>query len=267
MTSLHSYLYVIRMASTKIEIYSAETFEEHGDIPINGLIDAADMISCQHFNCLYVADAKNGVVHRIEVGTNRTSQSYIVVSDVPYGLSLTTMECNVLVTCKQSNRVKQFTTRGELVREIFLDPSVVSPRHAVQLASGQLVVCHGVRSDTTHRVCLLTADGQRVLMSYDGSTMDGDRRSLNWPTHVAVDHRHGYVYVADYNNRRVVILNNDMVQVGEVNMTGREEADREPRSPLRLCLDVKNNRLYVAECGGHIAVCSVHWRFRSDTTD
>ena len=177
------------------------------------------------------------------------------------------MEHDVLVTCKQSSRVKQFTTRGQLVREIFLEPSVVSPRHAVQLASGQLVVCHGVRSGTTHRVCLLTADGRRVLMSYDGSTVDGDRRSLNWPTHVAVDHCHGYVYVADYNNKRVVILNNDMVQVGEVNMTGREATGGEPKSPLRLCLDVNNNRLYTAECGGHIAIYSIHWRFRYDTTE
>ena len=207
-------------------------------------------------------------VHRIDIRANRASQSiHIVVSDIPYGLSLTTMEHDVLVTCKQSSRVKQFTTRGQLVREIFLEPSGVSPRHAVQLASGQLIVCHGVRSGTTHRVCLLTADGRFVVMSYDGSTVNGDRCSLNWPTHVAVDHCHGYVYVADYNNKRVVILNNDMAQVGEVNMTGREATGGEPKSPLRLCLDVKNNRLYTAECGGHIAICSIHWRFRYDTTE
>jgi DNA-binding beta-propeller fold protein YncE len=240
------------MASAIIEVYCAETFEEREKIPVKGLIDSCDMTSCKHYNCIYIADAKNGVVHRIEIAANRVKQTYMVVSDVPYGLSVTNTEYHVLVTCKQSNKLKLFTTHGKLVREIFLEPTVVSPRHAVQLASAQLVVCHGENSNATHRVCLLTADGRRILMFFDNR-----QRPLNWPTHIAVDHLHGHVYVADYHNKRIVILNKDMAQIGDV--TGVTE---EQESPLRLCLDDENNRLYAAECGHRVAVFSIHQRYR-----
>jgi DNA-binding beta-propeller fold protein YncE len=251
-TLLHGCLYIIRMASTIVEVYSAETFEEREQIPVEGLIDSSDMTSCKHCNCIYIADAKNGVVHRIDIAANRLTQTYMVVSDVPYSLSVTNTEYHVLVTCKQSNKLKLFTTHGKLVREIFLEPTVVSPRHAVQLASGQLVVCHGEDSNTTHRVCLLTADGRRILMLFDVR-----QRPLNWLPHIAVDRFHGHIYVADYYNKRIVILNKDMAQIGDI-----ADVTEEQESPLRLCLDVEDNRLYAAKCGHRVAIFSIHQRYR-----
>jgi 6-phosphogluconolactonase (cycloisomerase 2 family) len=161
------------------------------------------------------------------------------------------------VTCKESNILKEFTTHGQLVREISLESSVVNPSHAVRLPSGLLVVCHGDRSDDIHRVCGLTADGQQVVMSYDGTNGQDIQSTLDRPTHVAIDSFHGYIYVADYNMKKIVVLNQSLVQVGEVKANIKEACCRNVKSPFRLCFDENTKCLYVAECWGSVAVYSI----------
>lgn len=252
------------MASTQVEVYGADTLEFQQTIQIKGIIDVTDMTSCERYLRLYIADSKNGVVHCIDVRGNRSAHPYIIVEDKPYGLSVTPLEFHILVTCKESNTLKQFTADGNLVRRLQLNRTVVNPRHAVLLTTGQLVVCHGETSDSTHRVCLLSADGGQVVLSFEGTVHDEDSSGggtrLNWPTHIAIDRLHGFIYVADYNNKRVVILNNDLAPVGVVGTDG-DTVQRQRKSPLRLCLDVDNNRLYVAECGDRIAIHSIHQRY------
>lgn len=215
---------------------------------------ACSNVLCVRCRCLYVADGIGGVVHRVELTRRRdhavpTSWS---VGDKPYGLSVTSLECHVLVTCRESSRLKQFTTHGQLVRQVLLDPALqlVGPRHAVQLTTGQFVVCHGAGMDSVNRVCVVSSDGRRVAISFGGGHL------LDWPTHVAVDRRHGYVYVADYNNKRVIVLNDDLVQVGELAAGARYGL----RSPRCLCYDADNRRLYVGESGGRVVVYAVNRR-------
>ena len=133
------------------------------------------------------------------------------------------------------------------------------------------------------RVCLLSADCQRVLMTYSGryrrhslseesSISSGvshydddedvdDRPNLDssWIADVAVDQWHGFIYVAEYDKQRVSILNNDLAKIGQLSDGDRQEP---MKSPYKLCLDVDNSRLYVAEIGGSIGVYSIHQRFR-----
>ena len=258
-TSIDRELYVLRMASSKIEVYSTETFDLQRHLPVKGIVDAIDMTSCPRNRCLYIADSKNGIVHRIQVDAAAPTSmgghtAGFHVYDKPYGVSVTPVKCDVLVTCKEVNKLKQFTTNGQLVREIVLETCVAHPRHAVQLVTGQLVVCHGERSDTNHRTCLMTADGKRVIASFAGD----EGKPLSWPTHVSVDSCHGYVYVADYNNKRVLILNSDMVQIGQVDGSRRNMS-----SPLRLCFNSDISCMYVAQCGGSVAVYSIHHPFHT----
>jgi DNA-binding beta-propeller fold protein YncE len=248
------------MQSSDVEVYSAETFELEDRLAVRGLIDAVDMTSCPSSRCLFIADCKNGIVHRLETGGNASAvnQSRWIVSDKPYGLSVTPFERNVLVTCKEAMKLKLFTARGELVRQLDLQQSVVgSPRHAVQLATGQFVVCGG---GTAGSVSLVNADGRRVVASFDGNSSDGgddEYAGGHRFYHVAVDGLHGYTYAADYDGRRVAILNSDLVEVARVAVDIR----REVKQPLRLSVDVDNNRLYIAEVGGGFTVCSIHQRF------
>jgi len=63
---------------------------------------------------------------------------------------------------------------------------------------------------------------------------------MNAPLHFAVD-RNGFVFVADLNNRRVLLLSPALTFVREV--LSREQLEWEP---LRMWLDSDIRRLYVA---------------------
>jgi DNA-binding beta-propeller fold protein YncE len=245
-TSVDNEVYVVRANSSNIDVYTSDTYVLQRRLAVKALIDAVDMTSCGRYRCLYVADCTGAVVHRVEISRLRdVVPTSWEVRDRPYGLSVTSLEGHVLVACRDANRLKQFTTLGQLVRDISLEPSVAGPRHAVQLSSGQFVVVHTGRPDVTDRVSIITSDGRHVTVSYSGYL-------LNYPTHVAVDRRHGFIYVPDYSNRRVVVLNRDLIQVGEVGGTLRGVW-----APRCVWFDAECRRLYVAECGGRIIVYDI----------
>jgi len=90
------------------------------------------------------------------------------------------------------------------LRAITLQSDIKGPRHAVQLTTGQFVVCHGFSDDDLHRVCLVD-DECKVTRSYGGQP-GTDVGQLNTPLHLAVDEDSQFVFVADHCNRRVVLL-------------------------------------------------------------
>jgi hypothetical protein len=141
--------------------------------------------------------------------------------------------CNVLVTCHEARKIKEFTTDGQLIREVSLQSDVIHPNHAVELTTDQFVVCHGDINDPLHRVCIVDSNG-RVLQSYGGSKGSGSGQ-VNSPVRLAVN---GFILVADLNNDRVLMLSPKLTFIREV-LT-------KMRGVLRMSLDVYTGRLYVA---------------------
>ena len=104
---------------------------------------------------MYISGGSDQCVHRVALpGVNVTRWP---VNDVADGLSVTDTH-SVLVTCSDVQKIKEFTTRGQLLRQIELPQDVVSPWHTIQLSSGEFIVCHGNRDDQLHRVCLIGSD-------------------------------------------------------------------------------------------------------------
>ena len=58
---------------------------------------------------------------------------------------------------------------------------------------------------------------------------------------MAVD-EYGFVFVADINNRRVTLLSPTLDYIRQVVAANQLNGD-----PLRLCLDIRRRRLYVAD--------------------
>ena len=140
----------------------------------------------------------------------------------------------------EARKLKEFTTHGEQLREITLQPDIVNPWHAIQLSNSQFVVCHGDATDPVHRVCIVDTDG-RVIQSYGGPKGSATVGQLNVPCHLAVD-KNGFIFVADLNNRRVLLLSPTLSYVREI-----VSSDQLKWKPRRLCLDSDRRRLYVAE--------------------
>jgi len=163
---------------------------------------------------------------------------------------------NVLVTCRWVRKIKEFSSHGQLLRELTLPNDVIHPWHAIQTRTGQFIVCHGSSAcdDRVHRVCMISADGRHIVPSHGGQP-GSDTGQYEWPRHLAVDDNE-FVFVVDYGNRRVKLLSPTLEYVRHV--VSRDQLEWEPGS---LCLDTERRLLYVAESGwltvGRVVVISV----------
>lgn len=186
----------------------------------------------------------------------------------PIGLSVSASH-NVLVTCCFSPyRLKEYTTAGNLVREIRfqLPAEIARPWHAIQLPTGHFLVSHGVGDGTLHRVCVVDAAGALVEgRCYGGKAGSGDGR-LNGPAHMAVgngvspsdarvkggDGGGGFVLVADKDNGRVVVLDAELQRSRDLELPLDDGCVQGPRA---LFLDESRDRLYIGEWkGGRVLV-------------
>ena len=239
-TSLDDLLYVLRggKSSEQIEVYDKDSYKLQRCITVPELIAGNHMIACAHNRCAYICDVAdtNKCIHRggLPQGVDVTNWP---VNDIPTRLSVTDTH-SVLVTCDAVRKIKEFTTDGKLLRQILLAEDVVSPRHTIQLSSGEFIVSHGDRNDPIHRVCLIGSDG-RVVKSY-GRPKGSGTQQMYVPAHFAVD-RNEFVFVVDLNNDRVLLLSPALTFVREV--VSREQLKWRP---LRLWYDSDRRRLYVA---------------------
>jgi len=160
----------------------------------------------------------------------------------PCGLSVTP-SANLLVTCNRPYKLVELSAdSGQCMREIALQSVIYWPWHAVQLTTGQYVICHG--DIHLHRVCIVDDDG-RVTRSYGGRYGSGVGQ-LNWPRHLAVDEDSQFVFVADRDNDRVVVLSPTLEFVRYIS----EGLSR----PCHLHFDNATTRLYVCQLRDDIVV-------------
>ena len=127
---------------------------------------------------------------------------------------------------------------GESVREIALQSGIECPWHSVQLTTGQFVVCHGWLDSDLHRVCVVGDDG-KVTRSYGGER-GSDVGQLYYPWHLAVDKDSQFIFVADLDNARVVLLSATLEFVRYIE--GLSE-------PCRLYFQQSTRRLFVGQYG------------------
>ena len=235
-TTLDNLIYVLRnKESEQIAVYDTDSYRLQRKITVRHLTTVNDMVACPHYWCLYVSGVNDQWLHRVALLDDKVTNWH--ADGMPQFLSVTDTH-SLLVTYRKRREIKEFSTDGELLRQIQLPQDIVSPVHTIQLSSGEFLVCHGNRDDPLHRVCLIDSDGHTVK-SFGGPVGSGSQQ-MDVPAHLAVD-RNGFVFVADVNNDRVLLLSPALTFVREV-LSGEQLKLR----PLRLRLDSDRCRLYVA---------------------
>ena len=236
-TVLSDELFLIRENSPQVEVYDISKWTLQRRIYVAGLIKPGDMTSCSKLNCIYIVDWESAwKMHRLELNGKKT---HWPVNDSPHGISVTPSDRNVLVSCYFKCKLKQFTTHGELIREIILQDGMTYPVHAIQTCC-QFIVCHEGLSDPLHRLCVVDVNGH-LTRSYGGSSGSADRQ-LCKPTYMSLDDK-GNILVADFNNDKVLLWSPTANYCREV-VTKLASSNR--LYPTRMCLHEKTGRLYVA---------------------
>ena len=153
-------LFVCTEDSERVAVYDVNTYSETRHVTVPGMRQAYGLAACKQNNCLYISDEGSNCIHRVDLSNSSCSKWSL--NAAPRGVSLT-RAFNLLVTLPQS--IEEYTTSGSLIRSIKLDVSIDDSRHAIELFSGQFVVCH--QGSTQHRVCVVDTAG-RIVHSYGG---------------------------------------------------------------------------------------------------
>ena len=237
-TSLDNRLYVLRgnKSSEQIEVYDIDSYRLLHCLTVPRLGNKGGIVACRHNRCAYISDRSHNSVHRVALSD--ATVTHWPVNDKPGRLSLTCTH-SVLVSCYVVRKIKEFSTDGQLLHVLTLPQDVVSPWQAIQLSSGQFIVCHGLPADPLHRVCLISSGGS-VVKSF-GGPKGSDSQQMSVPLQMAVD-RNEFVFVVDVNNRRVLLLSPLLTYVRDV--VSREQLKWQP---YRVHLDSDRGRLYVAD--------------------
>jgi len=236
-TSLGEEIYLLRPKDVdEVEVYDVISYRLLRCLTVPNIRGFTDMTSCEHFLCLYIGDPLAECIHRLDLQGNATKWQ---VNDFLSSLSVNS-DHNLIVTCAKVRKIKEFSPRGDLLRDVTLPDDVIKPGHAIQLTSGQFIVCHGSLNDPIHRVCKISSDGRNIVQSHGGQwgSNVGQYRA---PSHLAVDDYES-VFVVDPNNRRVTLLSPTLDYIHEV-----VSRDQFKWWPYRLCLDVQRRRLYVTD--------------------
>jgi len=235
-TALAGGVFVLRAKEAdQVEVYDVITYRLQRCLSVPNASSFTDMTSCEHYHCLYIGGFTDQTVFRLNVQGAVTRWP---VNNVPLGLSVNAAH-NVIVTCHVVRKVKEFSSHGDLLRELTLPGEVINPWHTIQLRSGQFIVCHGDGDDPIHRVCIISADGRHIVHTHGGQC-GSDIGLYNVPRHLAVDSDNECVYVVDLNNRRVTLLSPTLSYIREV-----VSSDKLKGIPSRLYLEVQRRCLYV----------------------
>ena len=254
-TSLADEVYVLRgKERDQVEVYDVNSYCLQRCLTVPDIGGVRDMTSCEHYRCVYIANNSGECIHRLDV---QGASTRWYVHDKPRGLSVNAAH-NLLVTCRVVRKIKEFSSHGDLLRELTLPDDVINPRHAIQTPNGEFIVCHGDRDDAVHRVCKISADGRDIIKSHGGQR-GSDIGQYRMPIHLAVDNNE-FVFVADLDNRRVTLLSPTVDYIRQV-----FSLDDLKGVPSRLCLDINRRRLYVVDnqwkddkyTAGHVVAFSV----------
>jgi len=220
----------------QVEVYDITTYRLQRCLTVPDSRDFFDMTSCEHFLCLYISDDIAECIHRLDLQGAATKWP---VDDRPCCLSVNAGH-NLIVTCKEVRKIKEFSPRGDLLRDVTLPDDVDNPWHTIQLTSGQLIVCHGDINDPVHGVCKVSSDGRHIVQSHGGQRGSGTGQ-YNVPSHLAIDNDE-FAFVVDAGNRQVTMLSLTLNYIRKI--MSRDEVRWRP---TRLCLDVHRRHLYVGE--------------------
>ena len=191
-----------------------------------------DMVACDVSNSLYASSQYYSSIYKVALNENNMISSWSVGSS-PQGLSMTNSH-NLLVVFSGNSELSEYSTDGNLLRQINLQPEGISnPVHAVQISEDQFAVTH---HGPTHQFSIVGSDGQ-LIRSYSGNAGD-----LSEPRGIAVDER-GRVFMADQSNNRILVISCNSMSARRFLLPPDCTLD----GPYCLHYDFANKRLYIGE--------------------
>ena len=96
----------------QVEVYDVITYRRKRIIAVPNALWLLDMTSCAHFQCVYIVDARNECIFRLDVKGATFKQWN--VGDLHSCISVNASH-NVVVSCPIVRKIKEFSSHGKLL--------------------------------------------------------------------------------------------------------------------------------------------------------
>lgn len=203
-----------------------------------------DLAASDSDRCLYVTDRGNRCVWKITSPKHRVSKWLSGIGN-PYTLSVTADGHVILPRQGFPSYVIIYTSNAVPVRCIQLPADLESPLHAVASSTEKLWLSYGKLYRRTRGICEVTAEG-KVVRSYEPEESHQELEdSAGHPCQLSLDPVSDRLFVADYGNNRVILLNSDL-SWNQVVVCKTKDGIRQPS---RICYDATEMRLIVGHTG------------------
>lgn len=197
-----------------------------------------DIASSKKSKCLYIADRGNQCIWKLTTDVNQLTE---LLSDVgePFTFSLSSDDQLLILRWSEpSSQLYVYNKTGILSQILLLPSDIQMPIHCVRKPNGEFIISHKIAMTKTWTISILGNDGQTVVRQF----CPRDRsEEMSVPWHLALDCESDLLFVADYSNNRVNLVDLNSLDLKHVLPI------KEKRSslPLRLFYDSKERQLIV----------------------
>jgi hypothetical protein len=244
LTEFNGQLYVGVGRSASLQVFvSRPPFSRLDDIIVQGLNDPRDIVVCRDTSQLYIADydcdyGSQYAIWRVNLLFNKQVDKFITIQWRPYSLSVNSKR--LLITPFSGDALFLYGDDGSLLNHIKL-PDYIRALHAVETTHNTYIVSHRNKyyrdpQSAHNSVSEVNVDGQ-VVRTFNSQHIDIDSIQFNEPHYLAL-YDNNHVIVADYCNKRVVVLKSDL-KLKRVLMTSLG------RQAMRLCLSKSTGLMFI----------------------
>lgn len=276
LTIVDDTLYVTTEKSQLIETYqfhdaeTLPTFSSKKKFTVTDLSDPRDIKGTKR-DCMYVFDQKcqgqDNEILKLDLNLKLIQKRWSVGDD--NGLLSITDEANVILTIQDKNKLKEYTSDGNVIRVIALSAGLSGPLHSLKLPSGHFLVSfsQGSGKDMSAENGVVCPSGGICIVDENGDVLKSFAEvdkpwfaELQRPVCLAIDNS-GCILVADETSGRVLLLTRTLEFKGEL-VSRRNSLCCPTRIHLEessgSCLFVvDNDQIHVVKFSKYEAACAV----------
>lgn len=217
MASLHHVLFLIYETAQQSARLDAFDMQLNRLIGTFGAVSTSisDMTSCRQCNCLYLADSDNKIIIKYVVSITENAGRTVVktvvkltkstwsVDNEPKSLSVNAA-FNVIVVFKNVNTASEYTSDGELVRDLTPQLGRYNLEQMFEMDSERFLVHKFNDSVLESQMCIVNKGGEDLECIH-----------VSWHRSAVTNHiaTNGFIFVADYSYSRVMMFTSTLKHV------------------------------------------------------
>ena len=242
---LEENIYVVHYLSNIVYVHpDQESIDgsKDGNIELEEMKDPRDMVASKLSRSIFISDRGNRCLWRIQMPGREISRWK--GDGRPDNMSISSSDVLVVRVVRDGRLYLNLYRSSDvmLIESISLPTEMRGLCHAVQLSNGNFIISHSMNDQDVFLISELSVDGRKFIRSFDPRSFASIELDGWKPYHLSID-EDGNIFIADFNNDRVVLLNSRWTDVQI--LLNRDQ--HSIKSPLRLCYIREKQQLIVGQ--------------------